>query len=219
MSTWVGMAPVIGTGSLDGFAIGALMSGACVLAITAPRRVRSRQAGVARSGGVLAAEQGGWLCEHVMAAEAVGARMAVATGAAAEDAGAGGESKAPGGYRSRHRRHDPLPGSLLRGPWDGMSRGDRDDAARNGSAHDGAHPGDASPGGAAPGGRHGAHPDLVFPDEAFGDHPSGGPRRSGVRRMPRHAAPPVSLSSRLSGFGSRMTGLPALRALASGARG
>jgi hypothetical protein len=50
MSTWVGMAPVIGSSSLDGFAIGALMSGACALAITAPRRAQARQAPTARDG-------------------------------------------------------------------------------------------------------------------------------------------------------------------------
>jgi len=38
MSTWVSAAPAIGTGSLDGFAFGALMTGACALAITGPRR-------------------------------------------------------------------------------------------------------------------------------------------------------------------------------------
>ena len=70
MSTWVSAAPVIGAGSLDGFAIGALMTGACALAITAPRHTRGRKAPSARDG-ALAAEEGGWLCEHVMAAEAV----------------------------------------------------------------------------------------------------------------------------------------------------
>lgn len=68
MSTWVSAAPIIGAGSLDGFAIGALMTGACALAVTAPRRTRGRKAPSAR-GGALAAEEGGWLCEHVMAAE------------------------------------------------------------------------------------------------------------------------------------------------------
>src|ERR1700730_5390032 len=71
MSTWVGMAPAIGTSSLDGFAIGALMSGACALAITAPRRAQARQAPTARGGSAGAAERSGWLCEHVLAAEPV----------------------------------------------------------------------------------------------------------------------------------------------------
>src|SRR5260370_21344484 len=68
MSTWAGVAPAIGTGSLDGFAIGALMSGACVLGITAPRRAQARHVPRARAGAVVA-ERSGWLCEHVMAAE------------------------------------------------------------------------------------------------------------------------------------------------------
>jgi len=47
---------VIGTGSLDGFAIGSLMSGACALAITAPRRARRPSAAAAEVvwGGVAA---------------------------------------------------------------------------------------------------------------------------------------------------------------------
>jgi hypothetical protein len=67
MSAWVGVAPLIGAGSLDGFAIGALASGACFLAITALRRGRKRY-GLALSDGRGPKE--GWLCEHVMAAEA-----------------------------------------------------------------------------------------------------------------------------------------------------
>jgi len=123
MSTWVSAAPVIGTGSLDGFAFGALMTGACALAITGPRR-------------------------------------------------------APGGYQSRHRRGDPIPGP-----------------------------------------RRGAHPHVVFADAEFPERTSGSPARPDVRRLPRHAAPSVSFGSRITGLGSRMTGLFATRALASGARG
>jgi hypothetical protein len=67
MSTWVGVAPLIGAGSLDGFAIGALASGAFFLAITASRRGRKRRA-FALSGRSGPHEE--WLCEHVMAAEA-----------------------------------------------------------------------------------------------------------------------------------------------------
>jgi hypothetical protein len=74
MSTWVSAAPVIGASSLDGFAVGALMTGACALAVTAPRRTRGRKARSARDRG-LAAEEAGWLCEHVMAAETVGAEV------------------------------------------------------------------------------------------------------------------------------------------------
>jgi hypothetical protein len=48
MSTWFGATSV--TGSLDGFAIGVMMSGACFLAITAPRRARRRQVMLAAAG-------------------------------------------------------------------------------------------------------------------------------------------------------------------------
>src|SRR4030081_1456478 len=108
MSTWVGMAPVIGSSSLDGFAIGALMSGACALAITAPRRAQARQAPTARDGSAPVAERSGWLCEHVMAAEAVwpvAAAEAFEAGMAAEangpvvavEAGGGGGAGGVGG--------------------------------------------------------------------------------------------------------------------------
>lgn len=66
MSAWVGVAPLIGAGSLDGFAIGALASGTCFLAITALRRGRKRYAVAVNN----PASHDGWLCEHVMAAEA-----------------------------------------------------------------------------------------------------------------------------------------------------
>jgi hypothetical protein len=40
MTEWIGVLPVIGTGSLEGFAFGVLASGVCFLALTAPRRPR-----------------------------------------------------------------------------------------------------------------------------------------------------------------------------------
>jgi hypothetical protein len=55
MSTWVGMGPVIGPGSLDGFAIGVMMSGAFFMALTAPRRARRRPAVAAGTTGILTA--------------------------------------------------------------------------------------------------------------------------------------------------------------------
>jgi hypothetical protein len=66
MITLVGAAPVIGFGSLDGFAIGALVSGACALAIITPRRTRRR---AAAAGLPVAAIRSNWLGEHVMASE------------------------------------------------------------------------------------------------------------------------------------------------------
>src|SRR5260221_13831488 len=97
MSTWAGVAPAIGTGSLDGFAIGALMSGACVLGITAPRRAQARHGPRARAGAVVAGRSGG-LCEHVMAAGGGGARgSAGALGAGGGRLAGAAEPRAPGG--------------------------------------------------------------------------------------------------------------------------
>jgi hypothetical protein len=61
MSTWVGMGPVIGSGSLDGFAIGVMMSGVSFLAVMAPRRARRRQAVVAGTAGMLTGGPREWL--------------------------------------------------------------------------------------------------------------------------------------------------------------
>src|SRR5258708_18128392 len=124
MSTWAGVAAAIGTGSLDGFAIGALMSGACVLGITAPRRAQARHVPRARAGAVVA-ERSGWLCEHVMAAEVAGTGVsAEAFGAGAERlarpeepgalgdgrSAAGREGRAGGRYRSPHPLGGPISG-------------------------------------------------------------------------------------------------------------
>jgi hypothetical protein len=49
------MGPVIGPGSLDGFAVGVMMSGAFFLALTAPRRARRRPAVAAGTTGMLTA--------------------------------------------------------------------------------------------------------------------------------------------------------------------
>jgi hypothetical protein len=61
MSTWVGMGPMIGPGSLDGFAIGVMMSGAVFMAVTAQRRTRRRPAVAAGGSGMLAAGPREWL--------------------------------------------------------------------------------------------------------------------------------------------------------------
>src|SRR5580700_7987011 len=71
MSAWVGVAPLIGAGSLDGFAIGALASGACFLAVTASRRARKRHALALSDGPALVPRpHQARLSEHVLAAEA-----------------------------------------------------------------------------------------------------------------------------------------------------
>jgi hypothetical protein len=110
---------VIGIRSLDGFAVGALLSGACALAIAIPRRRRRPPA--TQGDSTLSAERNGWLCEHVMAAETAGSGLAAqARGAGAErlaqqdELGARRKDRSPGrregkaarGHRSGHRpRH------------------------------------------------------------------------------------------------------------------
>ena len=173
MSTWVGISSVIGAGSLDGFAVGAMMSGAFFLAVTAPRRARRRQAAAVGAGGALAVGPRGWLSKHASAgraprAEGSGAEVlgrgtfgAGTFGADAErvaqpdEPGAqdraggappsGRDGRIAGGYRSRHRLGDPVPGQTLPG----------------GPSRDGASPGSAP--------RESARPSSAFPDSAFPD--------------------------------------------------
>ncbi len=111
---------------------------------------------------------------------------------------------------SRHRRTDPIPG---RAPCDGVSLGSMSEQS--------AFPGTVFPRIGFPGARlrREAPPGIVFPDAEVALVPFASARRPAVRRPPRHAAPSVGLGSRISGFGSRTTGLFATRPLASGARG
>ena len=128
------------------------------------------------------------------------------TGTQGKGRPAGGrEGRSAGGYRSRHRRGDPISVCARR---DGLS------------------PGRVSLQSAFPlvglsGGRwwRNGYPDVVFPDAELTGSTLAGRRRPEARRLPRHAAPSVGLGSRITGIGSRMTGLFADRALASGARG
>ena|SRR5215469_13376796 len=178
MSAWVSAAPVIGTGSLDGFAAGALMSVTCAMAITAPRHARRPSAA---RGGAKAAERNGWLCEHVMVAEAAGVvPVAVSPGGVPE------QSTFPHGGVPR----TGFPDSML--PRIGFSDGRAWRDARSG---------------------------ILFPDVELASALIASPRRPEARRLPRHAAPSVGMGSRITGFGRRMTGLFATRALASCARG
>lgn len=117
----------------------------------------------------------------------------------------GHEGKAAGGYQSRHRRGDPV---CICAPRDGLS------PAR--VSLQSAFPLVGLSGGRW---RRNGYPDVVFPDAELTGATFAGRRRPEARRMPRHAAPSVGLGSRIAGIGSRMTGLFATRALASGARG
>jgi hypothetical protein len=149
------------------------------------------------------------------------ARPAELGGAPGNGRSSGGpDGKPAGGYRSRLQRGDPIPG---RAPRDGVSAGGvslpsafLDTAVRDGAFREGALPRIAMSGGRS---RREAYPDVVLPKADLPLVTLTSPRRREARRQPRHAAPSVGLGSRIAGFGSRMTGLFATRALASGARG
>jgi hypothetical protein len=192
MSTWVGISPVIGAGSLDGFAIGAMMSGAFFLAITAPRRAQRRQAAAASAGGARATGPRAWLRERVAAA--VTSRPET--------------PPAP----ARHRLGNPAPGGLL------PAEASADDVRRRRAIPDTAFLGGAFPGSAflADTPEADPQPDDQAPDIEFPDGTHLAPKRPDTRRLPRHAAPAVGLRSKL---GHRVAGLFAARPLASGARG
>jgi len=133
MTTWVGLAPAVGVGSLNGFAIGVLVSGAFSLAIIAPRRARGRRATVARDGGTLANGRPPRPSRQVMAAGPEGP-------VTRDDVGlsfpAGREGRAGNEYRSRHRLGDPIP------DW-ALPRGRFRHGAPSGSAPPGSAPRDA----------------------------------------------------------------------------
>jgi hypothetical protein len=237
MSLWVGISPLIGAGSLEGFAVGATVSGAFVLSIAAPRRMRRRQATAATRGvpasassaetdsvetgaldaGLCGIEAFGAEAERVVQSQR-GAQNDQSQPAAEDDASwtspTGREGRdAP--YRSRHRIEDPIPGRAVRGgepagrSWRGGASVGR--ARRGGALAPGAFPGWAS--------RDHAQPDTPFPDVASSDvaFPDGtfrSARQPEVRRLPRHAAPTVSFGTKVSG---RVAGLFAAWPLAGGA--
>jgi hypothetical protein len=234
MSTWVGISPVIGAGSLEGFAVGATVTGAFLLAITAPRRLRRRPAAAAGT----RSAPGGASSPEAEAFDAgsfgVGSFGAGAgAGAGSFDAGwFGAEAERaaqsqPGAqedvgwtpptrradravaYRSRHRLGDPIPDGALPGA------AFRDDAQPDTPFPDVALPGAASRDDAQP---DTPFPDVALPDVAFPDvaFPGGvfRPSRRPAARLPRHAAPTVSFGTKVSG---RVTGLFATRPLAGGA--
>ena len=268
MSTWVSAAPMIGAGSLDGFAIGALMTGACALAVTAPRRTRGRKTPSARDG-ALAAEERGWLCEHVMAAETgwaeVAAEAAVAGGSPALAAASGPASAATSpGLVSASTSPGPtdaanaprLPSGTIRtalpsgtvvpelvaaamvpglvaeavasalgaeafeASAERLARYEEFCASRRGAAKiAGSYRSRHRLGDSVPGSEPSDGAELVFADPQPSGRTQGSPKRTEARCMPRHAAPSVGFGGRLTGVGSRMTGLFADRALVTGARG
>jgi hypothetical protein len=227
MSTWVSAAPVIGTGSLDGFAFGALMTGACALAITGPRRARRSSA--ARDDAARAAERSGWLCEHVMRAEAAGSGLraeAAGSGLRAEAAGSGLRAEAAGSGLRAEAAESGLAAEISGAALERRAR--REDVGAHGKGRSapgregraaGGYQSRHRRGDPIPGSRREAHPHVVLADAESPERTFVSPTPPEVRRLPRHAAPSVSFGSRITGLGSRMTGLFAARALASGARG
>jgi hypothetical protein len=194
MITLDGAAPMIEVGSLNGFAVGALVSGACALAITSPGRMRKRRA--ARGGGTPPTDaSSGWLCEHVMAHEyRMAAEERVATGPVLSGErripGAGapdvtGKPGRPGGAADERLAR---PEELGTRPADALADGRGSRAMGYRSRHrlgdpvparpaprgpqDNALPGGASPDrragdGAPRNGKRPAFPDSAFPDSAF----------------------------------------------------
>jgi hypothetical protein len=212
MSTWVGISPLIGAGSPAGFAVGATVSGAFFLVITAPRRLRRRRAAAAGAPGVpvsARSAEAGTLDAELCRVETFGAgaeaeRVAQPQPGAQDEAtwtSLTGRDRRSAAYRSRHRLGDPIPGRAARG---GASAGR---ARRSGAFWPGGFPSWAS--------QDDAQPDTPFPDVAFSDvaFPDG-TFSSSRRRLPRHAAPAVSFGTKVSG---RVTGLFAARPLAGGA--
>jgi hypothetical protein len=219
MSLWADISPLIGFGSLEGFAVGATVSGAFFLAITVPWRVRRRQAAAgaggapASAGSPLARAFDAGLCD-VGAFEASAERLVQLPPGAQNDAdstspagqdGRDGRDGRPAAYQSRHRLRDPIPG-----------RAARDRASVGRTRRSIPFPRGAFPGWAS---RAHAQPDMPADDVAssdvmFPDGESRSARRPEVRRLPRHAAPTVSFGTKVSG---RVTGLFAARPLAGGA--
>jgi hypothetical protein len=205
MNIWVAISPLIGRGSVEGFAAGVTLSGALFLAITVPRRSRRRQAAAVTRGvpvsrssaeaSVSSAEAGAFDLGlyGVGALRAEAERVVQLPPGARDEAGwtsLTGRDGRPAAYQSRHRLGDPRPG---------------------GAFPPGAFPGWASRGHAQPEppARDVTSTDVTFREGAFRSA-----RRSEVRRLPRHAAPTVRFGARVTG---RVMGLFAARPLAGGA--
>jgi hypothetical protein len=189
-----GLVPAIGTGSLDGFVIGAAMTGACFTALTAPGRAKRR-----------AATAG-------MAATAVtGAGSATVTVASA--GGAAGAADAETARATLLRRYF-LAAEQFEPNWErqvpvaerapGQDQGDsRQDGRAGDWAQDG-RAGDWAQDGQGVNGYQSRH--RLGEGSAIRR-----PRQEARRSAPKHAAPPSS-------FASRMSGMFASRAVLSAAR-
>ena len=212
MSLWVGISSLIGAGSLEGFAVGATVSGAFVLAITAPRRVRRRAAAAGTRGVPVSASdaEARALDAGLCGVEALGAeaeRVTPPQPSAQDDVSRTPPAGRDDGtaYRSRHGLGDPIPGRVAHG---GASAGR---TRRSVAFPRSAFPGRVSRDDARPGT---PFPDVASSDVAFPDGTVRPARRPQARRPPRHAAPTVSFGTKVSG---RVTGLFAAWPLAGSA--
>jgi hypothetical protein len=111
MSTWVGISPVIGAGSLEGFAVGATVTGAFLLAITAPRRLRRRPAAAAGTRSAPGAPVARRL-KHLMRGRSASGRSAPGPAPGRGRLTRGGSGPRSNGRRSR----SPAPRRTWAGP-------------------------------------------------------------------------------------------------------
>ena len=182
-----GLVPAIGTGSLDGFVIGAAMTGACFTALTAPGRAR-RRAGVTAAAGVPATAAG-----VPAATSAAGVTFASADGAEGADRARAALLRR---YFAAAEQFEPDWGNPS--PTAEHAAGqDQGDPRPEGQGGDWAQDG---PGGG-----------YQSPHRLGDGSPIRRPRQEGRRTAPKHAAPPSS-------FASRLTGMFAGRAVLSAAR-
>src|ERR1700690_3271396 len=185
MSTWVGMGPMIGPGSLDGFAVGVMMSGAFFLALTAPRRARRRPAVAAGTTGMLTAGRD-WLSRRPrvpriprLPGSPRVSEIPKQSGVSGlpEVSGArtlGADALEPGAFEAGAFGPSPFgagpfaPGAGRRGqlsePLAGTTSPDR--APRGGTSRDSGYRGGAQGGTRR---SSGGFPDSAFPDSAFPD--------------------------------------------------
>jgi hypothetical protein len=169
-----GLVPAIGTGSLDGFVIGAAMTGACFTALTAPGRARRRAGGTAAV--VLPATAAG----VTAATSAAGVTAASANGAEDADSARAALLRR---YFAAAEQFEPA--------WERPSPAAEHAAGQDqGDSRPEDNGGDWAQDG--PGGYQSRH--------RLGDgSPIRRPRQEGRRAAPKHAAPPSSLASRLTG--------------------
>jgi hypothetical protein len=222
-----GAGPVIGTGPLDGFAIGVLASGACFLACTAPRRMR-RRAAVAGNGlaghGVVGASVVGCGVAEPRVVETSAGRSGGPNSSGGPNIGDGAAMAASATMPRPPAKRVPMPrrpADAYAADWERLARTGEiravpAAAGRDAVAPDGAAPAvvasaaHAAP--AADGHRKGARHRLVGAGAPSPQLPAP-PRRGMTRRAaPRHAAPPAH-------FGGKVISRIAARPVAGGAGG